>query len=96
MQKPAEKETKIIPIGDNLVLEPIKDEMETTKSGIYLPQTTDKKPPVMAKVIAIGDKVEVFEPGDTVIFVEYGFEPIKLDDREFMVGPAEKVLAIIK
>lgn len=89
--------SNIIPLAANIVLETIKEKEEQTKSGIIIPDSAnDKKPPVIAKVVAVGTNVEVLEPDDMVIFSEYGFDPIKFEDRELLVGPAEKVLAIIK
>lgn len=77
-------------------MEPVR-EKEKSLSGIIIPDSAqDKKPPVIAMVVAVGPQVEVLEVGDQVLFVEYGFDPLKFEDRELLVGPAEKVLAIIK
>lgn len=90
------KINRIVPLGENVVLEAIKEDATKTKSGIILPDNKDKKPPVLAMIVAVGPKVEVLEEGDTVIFSEYNFDPIKFEERDLLVGPAEKVLAIIK
>lgn len=90
-------EIKIKPRGLNVLLEQIKDETETTKFGIIIPDSAkEKKPPVIAIVIAVGPDVVDVMPDDKVIFAEYGFDPINVDDKVYQIGPEEKILAILE
>ena len=95
--------TKIKPIGDHIVLEPIKKELK--KGSIILPETVEKERPEQAKVVAVGPgkidkngnriKPEV-KKGDIVIFTKYGPNEIKIDGKEYLVAREEDILAILE
>lgn len=91
------KSIKLQPLGFNLVIEPEKIE-EKTKTGIILPETTDKEQPQIGKVIALGTKIKKSElkVGDKVLFEKYGMEEIELDDQKLLIGLKSKILAKIK
>ena len=44
---------KIKPLSDHILIEPIKGE-EKTKSGILLPETSEKEKPEQGKVVSVG------------------------------------------
>jgi chaperonin GroES len=101
----SEKKEKshIRPLGDRVVLEPLKEE-EKTKSGIYLPETADREKPEQGKVIAVGPgrleegkrvPMEV-KVGDIVIFTKYGPNEVKVDDKEYLIAKEEDILAILE
>jgi len=66
---------KIIPTGDNIVVEPVTEEVSS--SGIIIPDTASKEKPMRGTVVAVGPgkltddgkrlEMEIAE-GDTVLF----------------------------
>ena len=82
---------RIKPILDHILIEPIK-ENEKTKSGILLPETTDKEKPEQGKVIAVGPGKRTEDgkmlpmsvtPGQKVLFTKYGPNEIKVEGKEY-------------
>ncbi|MBU3942663.1 co-chaperone GroES [Patescibacteria group bacterium] len=93
----------IKPLFDNVLIEPIEEE-EITKSGILLPNTSEKEKPEQGRVIAVGQgqekggkivpmKVKV---GDRVLFSKYGLTEIKVDNKEYLMAKQSDLLAIIE
>ncbi|MDP3792969.1 MAG: co-chaperone GroES [bacterium] len=95
--------TKLKPLSDHLLLEPIREEKK--KGGIILPETVDKERPEKGKVVAVGpgkfDKdgkrvpMEV-KKGQVVLFKKYGPDEIKIDDKEYLIAREEDILAILE
>lgn len=105
--KKASKESnfKITPLGDRILLKPFSpDEMNTTASGIIIPDTVSKEKPEQGKVIAVGEgrwedgkRVPMsIKVGDKVVFSRYGYEEIKLDGEEYYILKEENILAVIR
>lgn len=97
---------KIRPLGDNVLIEPEKEE-EKTKGGILLPDTAEKGRPEKGKVIAVGPgktnssgklvPLEV-KKGDKVLFTKYGPTEIKTvdDKKEYLIAKQGDILAVIE
>lgn len=93
------------PLGDRVVVEPLKDSKEgKTKSGIYLPDTVDKERPEQGKVVAVGPGKLTDEgrrvpmsvkKGDVVLFTKYGPNEVKVDGKEYLIARDEDILAIL-
>lgn len=94
---------KIKPLNDNILIEPIKKE-EKTKTGIVLPQTSEKEPQegiVIAvgegKLLSSGKRLPMnVKKNDRVLFRKYGPDEIKINDKEYLITKAEDILAIIE
>jgi len=84
---------KIKPLGERIVVKPLKQE-EKTEGGIYLPETASKDKPQRGKVIAVGPDFKDVKKGDTVIFAKYGGTEIKVDEEDYLVLGVDDVLAI--
>ena len=93
---------KIQPLGDRVVVEPLKEE-ETKKGGIIIPDTAKEKP-TEGKVIAIGtgkldDKGNKIpfnvKKGDKVLMPKYGGTEVKYDGKEFQIVREDDLLGII-
>ena len=92
--------TELQPLGDRIVVRPIKRE-EVTKGGIILPDTAKEKPQE-GEVIAVGPgrlsedgkrlQMEV-KKGDRVVYARYAGTEIKLDDEELLILRESDVLA---
>jgi chaperonin GroES len=93
----------IQPLGDRIVVK-LVEQLEKTKSGIYVPDTAKDKPQE-AEVLAVGpggrnDKGERIpldvKVGDRVVFSKYGGSEIKIDDEEVMILSERDILGIVK
>jgi len=96
--------TKIIPVSDHILIEPIKEE-EKTKSGILLPETAERERPEQGRVIAVGpgkrnEKGEIvpveIKVGQKVLFTKYGPTEIKINDKKYLIAREDDILAIIE
>ena len=76
-----------------------------TKSGIVLPDTAEKEKPIKGKVIAVGpgkltEKGErnpmAVKVGDIVLFKKYGPDEIELENKKYLVGDEDDILAVIE
>jgi len=94
----------IKPLSNHIFLEPVEEE-KTTKSGIVLPETAEKEKPIKGKIIAVGpgklnDKGErnpmSVKVGDIVLFKKYGPDEIEIDDKKYLVGDEDDILAILE
>ena len=88
----------IRPIGERVLLKPIKKE-EKTKSGILLSSkssNTDTKN--QAEVIALGkgEKLEGIKVGDKVIFNKFSGNEIEDGDIKYLIVNADDILAVIE
>ncbi|PKL37006.1 co-chaperone GroES [Candidatus Peregrinibacteria bacterium HGW-Peregrinibacteria-1] len=92
--------TKVVPVGDNIVVEPIVEEMSS--SGIIIPDTASKEKPMKGKVVAVGpgklrkdgsrSEMECSE-GDVVLFSKYGPTEIKVEGKEVLILAASDIYA---
>ncbi|MGD0977468.1 MAG: co-chaperone GroES [Minisyncoccia bacterium] len=94
---------KIRPLGDRVLIEPLKEEKK--KGGIILPDTVDKERPEKGLVIAVGagkkDENGKLMPmnvkkGDKILFTKYGPNEIKVEEKEYLIAREEDILAIIE
>jgi len=92
------------PLSNHIFIEPIEEE-KTTKSGIVIPETVDREKPIKGKIIAVGpgkrnNKGEIIpmsvKIGDIVLFKKYGPDEIEIDDKKYLVGDEEDILAILE
>ena len=96
--------TKLKPLGDRLVVEPIEQD-ETTSGGILLPETAKEKPQE-GRVIAAGPgklddsgkrvKMEV-AVGDRVLYAKYAGTEIKLEgETKVLILKESDILALVE
>jgi len=97
------KEVKFQPLGDRVLVEPVK-ESEVKKGGIIIPDSAKEKP-TTGEVIAIGTgKVDEkgnkipfnVKVGDTVLMPKYGGTEVKLNDKDYQIMREEDILGVIK
>lgn len=95
-------ETKIKPLGDRVLVEPI-NEAEQVKGGIIIPDSAKEKPQE-ARVIALGTgkrdedgKMIPFEVkvGDKVLISKYGGTSVKLHGIEYTLLRQDDILGVI-
>ncbi|STO30928.1 co-chaperonin GroES [Fusobacterium necrogenes] len=88
---------KIRPIGERVLVKPVKVE-EKTASGIILPGAGEKERPNVAEVIAIGkgEKLEGIKVGEKVVYPKFSGTEIKDGEEKYLVLNVEDVLAVIE
>ncbi len=95
---------KFKPLSNHIFIEPIEEESKT-KSGIVLPDTAEKERPIKGKIIAVGpgklnekgERVPMsVKVGDVVLFKKYGPDEIEIDNKKYLVGDEDDILAIIE
>ena len=95
---------KFQPLSNHVFIEAM-EENKVTKAGIVLPDTAEKEKPIQGKVIAVGpgkvnEKGERIpmsvKVGDVVLFKKYGPDEIEIDDKKYLVGDEDDILAIIE
>jgi len=93
---------KIQPLGDRVLVAPIKDE-EQVKGGIIIPDSAKEKPQ-QGKVISVGTgrlddegkKIPFnVKKNDTILMPKYGGTEIKLDGKEYQIMREDDILAVI-
>ena len=92
--------SKIEPLGDRVVVLPSTGE-ETTRGGIFLPDTAKEKPQE-GSVIAVGpgrvtDEGKLITPevkvGDKVLYAKYGGTEFRLDEKDYLILNERDILA---
>ena len=93
---------KIKPLGERVLVEPVKEE-EVAKGGIIIPDSAREKPQE-GKVIAVGTgkidkdgKKVAFnvKVGDVILMPKYGGTEVKVNGKEYQIMREEDILAII-
>lgn len=96
----------ITPLGDRVVVRPLTEEELGTvsASGIIIPDTAKKEKPEQGIVVAVGAgkwnedgdarlAMEVKE-GDKVVFSKYGYDEVKVEDKEYFIVSESSILGI--
>ena len=95
--------TTIKPLEDRVLVEPL-EAVQTTASGLVIPETAKEKPQE-GKVVATGpgrfdDSGEKRVPldvkeGDVVVFSKYGGTELKYDGKDYLLLSARDILAVV-
>jgi chaperonin GroES len=95
--------SKLIPLGDKLVLRPIVQE-EVLSSGIVIPDTAKEKPN-QGEIVAVGPgrrdddgKLVPMEVGvgDRVLYAKYTGQEIKVENEEYIVLTEKDILCKVE
>ncbi|MCH7699499.1 MAG: co-chaperone GroES [Chloroflexi bacterium] len=99
MATATKSKTKLVPLGDRLVIKPLVQE-EMLESGLVIPDTAKEKPQ-QGEVLAAGPgrlddngkriAMEV-KVGDIVLYAKYSGQEIKIDREEYIVLAEKDVL----
>jgi chaperonin GroES len=97
----------IKPLGDRVVVRPLTEEEAGTvsASGIIIPETAKKEKPEQGVVVAVGPgkwdedgekriPMEV-KKDDKVVFSKYGYDEVKVDDKEYFLVSESNILAVL-
>jgi chaperonin GroES len=94
---------KFKPLHDRILVKRISAE-QTTKSGLYIPDTAKEKPSE-ALVIAVGAgrvlksgevRPLIVKPGQKVLFAKYSGTEIKLDGEEHIVLREDDCVGVVE
>jgi chaperonin GroES len=92
----------IRPLNDRIVVKRV-DEKETTRNGIFIPDSAKEKPQ-QGEVMAVGkgkrlDDGTVVAPdvktGDRILFGKYSGNEIKLEGTEYIIMREDDVLGVV-
>lgn len=85
---------KITPIGERVVIKPVKTE-ERTKSGIYLPSDKEeKKQGIVQEVGTLKDGVRIpLHQGDRILYSGYSSEEIELNGEKYLIVEFKDIIA---
>ena len=95
--------TTIKPLEDRILIQPL-EAVQTTASGLVIPDTAKEKPQE-GKVLAVGpgrvddngNRVPVdVAVGDVVIYSKYGGTEVKYGGDEFIILSSRDILAIVE
>ncbi len=99
--KSRKTDARLQPTAGNLLIEPLEIQTQT-ESGIYLPDTAEKKTQ-KGKVLAVGPdeltdsgkiRKSPVKVGDTVIYKQWGGSEVKIGSKEYLFAKFEDILAI--
>ncbi|MEK7574144.1 MAG: co-chaperone GroES [Patescibacteria group bacterium] len=92
------------PLSNHIFIEPLEEEQKT-QSGIIIPDTAEKEKPIKGTIIAVGpgklnEKGEIIpmsvKVGDLVFFKKYGPDEVEIENKKYLVGDEDDILAIIE
>ena len=90
------------PLGDRVVIEPVKRE-EKTAGGIYLPDSVKEKP-MEGTVISVGKGARdsqgniipmELKAGDKIVFGKWAGTEVKIDGKEFLIMKESDVMGVL-
>lgn len=105
-EKINELKSPIKPLHDRVIVRPLTEAESgnVSPSGIIIPDTAKKEKPEQGIVIAVGagkwnedgDKRLALEVkvGDKVIFSKYGYDELKIDNKEYFIVAESSILGI--
>lgn len=100
------EKSPIMPLGDRVVVRPLTNEEagEVSASGIIIPETARKEKPEQGVVVAVGAgkwnedcdaRVEMdVKEGDRVVFSKYGYDEVKVENKEYFIVSESNVLGV--
>ena len=94
--------TKIRPLGDRVLVEPVEVK-DVTKGGIIIPDSAKEKP-MEGKVVAIGKKRDDdgkeipfdVKVNDKVLLPKYGGTEVKFNDKTYQLVREEDLIGVIE
>jgi chaperonin GroES len=96
----------ITPLGDRVIVRPLAQDESgaVSPSGIIIPDTAKKEKPEQGVIIAVGKgkwnedgdarlPLDV-KVGDRIVFSKYGYDEIKIDNKEYFIVGENSILGI--
>ena len=94
---------KLQPLGDRIIVKPKDEDVQTTASGLVIPDTAKEKPQ-LGDVLAVGpgdfqdgERIPMdVEVGDIVVYSKYGGTEVKYEGEEYLILSSRDALAVIR
>lgn len=96
----------IKPLGDRVIVRPLleSEQGSISPSGIIIPDTAKKEKPEQGIVLAVGPgkwdedgekrlALDV-KVGDRVVFSKYGYDEVKIDNKEYFIVSESSILGV--
>lgn len=92
----------IQPLGDRVLIQPLKAD-EKTAGGIIIPDSANKDKPIQGTVVAVGkgkkkeDGTRIgldVKPKDLVYFSKYAGTDLKIDGEDYLIIQESEILAV--
>ena len=95
--------TKLVPLGDRVVVKPTPRE-EMTKSGIVLPDTVKEKPQEgtllsvgPGRILDDGSREQMdVKKGQKVLYAKYAGTEFKVDEEDLLIVSQKDILAVVE
>ena len=95
--------TKLVPLGDRLVIKPVVQE-EVLASGLVIPDTAKEKPQQVEVIAAGPGRIDDngkripldVNAGERVLYAKYSGQEIKIDQQEYIVLSERDVLCKVE
>ena len=98
---------RLKPVNDKIVVKPMEEEeIKTTDSGIFLPDTVQDGGLLEGKVMAVGDGMYsangtlipvVVSEGDIILYSKHAAKSeYKIDGEDYMIMSINEVMSIVK
>jgi len=100
------EKSPIKPLADRVIVRPLTEEElgNVSASGIIIPNSAKQDKPEQGVIIAVGAgkwdedgekriPMEVKE-GDRVVFSKYGFDEVKIDNKEYFIVSESSILGV--
>ncbi|HLA16487.1 MAG TPA: co-chaperone GroES [Candidatus Limnocylindrales bacterium] len=95
--------TRLVPLGDRVVIKPTPRE-EMTKSGLVLPDTAKEKPQEgtilsvgPGKILDDGTREQMdVKKGQKVLYAKYAGTEFKIDDEDLLIVSQKDILAVVE
>jgi len=81
------------PLGNRVLVKRV-EEMNTTSSGIIIPDSAKEKPS-RGEVVAVSSEVTVLQNGNEVLFGKYAGNEVSFEGTKYIVLDVEDIFGII-
>lgn len=83
------------PLNDNIIAEP-EEATEKSRAGILLGSGGSREQPRLAKVLAVGPKVERVKTGDRILFQAFATSDLQVGDDNYIAIREEFIVAVVE
>ena len=88
----------IKPLGNFLLIKPIKEEEDQNQTGIVIPKTHDTMKHAKGTIIDISEEITTESPivGDTVIYYKHAFEEVEDNNQKYRLVKKTDLIAVVE
>ena len=86
---------KIKPLHDRVLVSVVKQEADTTKGGLYIPETVNQSKHLEGVVMAAGDKCLEVKQSDKILFANFTGVQLSVDGEEYIMLKESDILLVL-